>query len=444
MREKKFVRVMLMGAMAATATLLPGGGAVAQIRGGPPREIPMPRLPPVAEGRGRPEIIGRGIDNAMRGLARAQQRVSERLSSVQRKSARELVRQYPADYDLDRNGALAIRGEVLATNLSDRALAAARRAGFTLLRRQPVDELGLSVVVLAHPSWSVAKMVDKLRAIAPDATVEPDHVFAASGGGAAALASVAEPVSAPPGAGSWRVGIIDTGAARIAAGGRVQVVQRGFAPGGAMAGTHGTAVASLVASHTADEAAGGASGTLLIADIFGSGRRGGTAELMVHAMAWLARQQVPVINVSVVGPYNGIVASAVSSLTKRGTLVVAPVGNDGPSARPLYPASLEGVVAVTAVDNAGQLLPEASRVARVDFAAPGVAVVRGPSGRPMEMRGTSFASPLVAHRLAELLPAPEPNAARRAVEQLAGTAWKPKRSRRIGNGVIGLPVPRAR
>jgi len=121
---------------------------------------------------------------------------------------------------------------------------------------------------------------------------------------------------------------------------------------------------------------------------------------------------------------------------------VAPVGNDGSSARPLYPASLEGVIAVTGVDAQGVLLPEASRVRKVDFASPAILSIRGVAGNMVQMRGTSFASPVVARQLAELLPAPAPRAARAAVEALARSAWQPKKGRSLpGHGVIGMPQP---
>ncbi len=42
-------------------------------------------------------------------------------------------------------------------------------------------------------------------------------------------------------------------------------------------------------------------------------------------------------------------------------MIVAAVGNDGPSARPAYPASYPGVLAVTGVDGRNRALIEAGR-----------------------------------------------------------------------------------
>src|SRR3546814_15328799 len=80
---------------------------------------------------------------------------------------------------------------------------------------------------------------------------------------------------------------------------------------------------------------------------------------------------VPVINVSLVGPPNLLVRTAVTAVQRRGLIVVAAVGNDGPAAAPLYPAAYPGVVAVTGVDSNNRVLSEAGRGPHVDFAAPG-------------------------------------------------------------------------
>ena len=430
MKAKKILSIVMAGVLITGGMGFPAMVALAQMRGGPPRDMPMPSLPRAAIEHGRASEVGRPIDPWERGLERAEAAQAERLSRNQRDKAETTAKQYPEDYELDRNGALAIRGEVLASDLPDRALAAAQRAGFSVVRREQVEDLGLTMTVLTHPGWSVTRMVDALRRIAPDVAIEADHLFFPSG----TVGSGSVPGMPVRGQhGDWRVGMIDTGAEPVAR--QARLVQQGFAAGGVVPNDHGTAVAAILARTPA-------SGAVYVADIFGNGRRGGTAELMVRALGWMARQNVPVVNIGMVGPYNGVVASAVSILVRRGFLIVAPVGNDGSSARPLYPASLEGVIAVTGVDARGVLLPEASRVRKVDFASPAILSIRGVAGNMVQMRGTSFASPVVARQLAELLPAPAPRAARAAVETLARSAWQPKKGRSLpGHGVIGMPQP---
>src|SRR6185437_8418941 len=146
---------------------------------------------------------------------------------------------------------------------------------------------------------------------------------------------------------------------------------------------------------------------------------GGAVDTIAEAFDWLARDRVPVINVSLVGPPNALLATIVRSLVARGYLIVAAVGNDGPAAPPLYPAAYPGVVGVTGVDARGQVLIEAERGAQVRFAAPGadMSAALPPRGFA-EVRGTSFAAPIVAGLLASSMAAPEPAAAARALESL--------------------------
>jgi len=487
MSGKNFLSLVMAGlALIAGSLIAPGGASWAQHGGGggggggPPAGAGPPggsgppggfggSMPPQAmdrmgqgrpdgvgrpdwagrpDGVRRPDHVGRPDDPGAQGRERAAEAQAQhdlqtqKLPAAERDRARDLAMRFPADYELDRNGALAVRGEVLATNLPDAALAAARRAGFTVLRRTPIEGLGLSVVVLAHADWPVAKMVDRLRRLTPEAAIEPDHIFFASGTAKARprpRPRAPRPAPAAPAGPGWRLGIIDTGAALPSAP-HVQIVRRGFAPGGFVPADHGSAVAAITLRSRGP-------GGLYLADIFGGGSHGGSAEQMVRALGWMAGQQVPVTNVSMVGPYNEVVATVVGLLVKRGFVIVAPVGNDGASARPLYPASLNGVVAVSAVDPRGLPLPEASRVRKVDFAAPGIAEIRDTAGRTVTVRGTSYASPVVARALADHITAPAPDQATAALAALAATAWKPAgapRGTNVGRGIIGLAPPARR
>jgi hypothetical protein len=452
-----------------------GGGGGPHAGGGPPggfgasggfgSSLPSQAMDRMNQGRpdwagrpdevGRPDGIGRPDDPGVQGRERAAEAQAQhelqtqKLPAQEQDKARDLAARFPANYELDRNGALAVRGQVLATNLPDAALAKAQNAGFTVLRRTNVEGLGLSVVVLTHADWPVAKMVDRLRRLAPDAAIEPDHIFFASGTAKAKpkpITRTPRPAPAAPSGPGWRLGIIDTGAAPPSDP-HVQIVRRGFAPGGFVPDDHGSAVAAIATHPPGRSGVGGGQGLLYLADIFGGGPRGGSAEQMVRAMGWLAQQQVPVTNVSMVGPYNAVVATAVGMLVRRGFVIVAPVGNDGAAARPLYPASLDGVVAVSAVDQRGMPLPEASRVRKVDFAAPGIAQVRDAAGRAAQVRGTSYASPVVARALADRVTAPDPDRASAAITALAAAAWRPAgapRGTSVGRGIVGLAPPATR
>jgi subtilisin family serine protease len=162
---------------------------------------------------------------------------------------------------------------------------------------------------------------------------------------------------------------------------------------------------------------------LYAADVYCGLPTGGAADAVADAFAWLARERVPVINVSLVGPPNVTIETVIRMVIARGHLVVAAVGNDGPAAPPLYPASYPGVVGVTAVDTHRRVLFEACRGPQVRFAAPGADMSAAKSTQAFELvRGTSFAAPIVAGLLAAALKAPDPDAAAHAVDELAHRA----------------------
>lgn len=373
--------------------------------------VPLPELP-LAGG------LVRGADEALGDVTRL---ASRRLDDLAR-----LVRANPRVLDTDDTGAPIVRGEVLAVSPSAAALDAARAAGFEVRRTESVDDLGLTLVTLAAPEGpSTRRAIKRLRQLDPGGVYDFNHIYSGAGTPPGPPAAATGP--------AVRVGLIDGGVATghpALAG--VTIEQRGFAPGGVAPRAHGTAVASRLV---------GRGGTLLAADVYGTGPTGGSAEAVARALGWMAREGVGVVNVSLVGPPNAMLAAAVKALHARGHLVVAAVGNDGPAAKPLYPASYLEVVAVTGVDARHRVLVEASRSPSLDFAAPGVASAATDAGGYAPVRGTSFAAPIVAARLAMRLPRPDPTRATQAVSALAAEAvdlGKPGYDKLYGHGLVDL------
>jgi subtilisin family serine protease len=136
-----------------------------------------------------------------------------------------------------------------------------------------------------------------------------------------------------------------------------------------------------------------------------------------------------------------VLARIVASLTARGYAIVAAVGNDGPAAPPLYPASYPRVIGVTGVDAQHRVLLEAARGAQVMFAAPGADMAAGgPAGAYVAVRGTSFAAPIVAALLAQRLSQPDASSAAAAVQALAQGAidlGPPGKDLTYGYGLLG-------
>jgi subtilisin family serine protease len=419
--------------VAAASAVLPPlasaqlGGALGPVTGA---------LPPLGQ------TVGRTVGGATAALDETAgavvPRVDPRALAVDRvRRLADFVRRNASAVETDSRGDPVVRGEVLALAPSPEAEAAALAAGFTVRRKTSLGALGLAVDVLAPPAGlSAAAALERLRRADPAGAYELDHIYFPAGGegeGGGGGDSGGRGVNA-------RVGLVDTG---VAAGLPVfqgaPIEQRGFAPGAPAPAAHGTATASLIAGRLGRFHGAAPGAKLYVADVYGSSRAGGSAESVATALDWMAARGAPVINISLVGPPNALVAAAVKALTARGVLIVAAVGNDGPAAPPAYPASYPGVVAVTGVDAHDRVLPEAGRALHVDFAAPADGFsAAGLSSGLTPVRGTSFAAPIVAGRLAALMANPSRADAESAVAALA------RQARSIGpaggRGVVGDDV----
>lgn len=321
----------------------------------------------------------------------------------------------------------AVRGQVIAIDPDPATLAAAGQAGFTRIAEERIEGVDIRSVTLSVPrGWSVDRALSRLRRLAPTADFAANNLHEQSGVVALSASAAAQAQGRAP-AGASAVGIIDGGvAANPSLRGAVQ--QRGFALGAPRPSAHGTAIASLVAGQ--GPVRGAAPGSaLLVADVYGADPTGGNALALARALGWMVSQRVPVVAISLVGPANGLVQRAIAGARARGTLVVAAVGNDGRAAPPAYPASYPGVIAVTGVDGRGRVLIEAGRALHLDYAAPGADMAAaGPGGNLVAVRGTSFAVPLVAGRLAQHARAPDPVAALDAEAQRGAPG--------VGRGIV--------
>ena len=93
-----------------------------------------------------------------------------------------------------------------------------------------------------------------------------------------------------------------------------------------------------------------------------------------------------------------------AAAAKKGLILVAAAGNDGPKAAPLYPAAYAEVIAVSAVDEQARIYDKAASGPYVALAAPGVDVlVAAPRGAYDLSTGTSVACAEVSGIVALLL-----------------------------------------
>lgn len=296
-----------------------------------------------------------------------------------------LLRANRDDLERDAAGEPARKGTLLLVDPDPAALSTALGLGFAQAGTRQIEGLEIAVVELALPrGFSLAKAERLLRKALPETEIATDQIHFQSGQAGGAGAGFTHPAIVPV---DVPIGIIDS-----APGQPVSAV-RGFARGAPLAADHGSAVVSLARWAGARK--------LLVADVYGNDGAGGSALAISSALGWLASSGARVVSISLVGPRNPLVERAVRAAQGRGIVIVAAVGNDGAASPPSYPASYGGVLAVTGVDRRNRPLIEAGKALHLDYAAPGADMTAlDARGRRVAVRGTSFATPLVAVRAA--------------------------------------------
>lgn len=397
--------IALAGATPARAQIL------GPVQGLPNLQLPATNLPAVV-----PASPLRSVDDLLRGPLALTRRLQ--IDALRRHESRRV--------DVDPRGAPILRGSFLAMGLTPAQRDAIEALGFAVDREASADAtLGLDLVVLRDSRGrSTARAMRILQQAAPGATFTYQHLYLPAGAGEAARTST---TATPPAATvpAQRVGLIDGGVDPAdPALAHARIERHGCQA--ATPSRHGTAVAARLVAGDAD--------TLYAADLWCGDVVGGATSNLVDALAWMARERVAVINISLVGPDNPVLARAVQAMIARGHVLVSAVGNDGPAAPPLFPAAYPGVIGVSGVDARDRVLPEAGSGDQVDFCASGVIG----TGRHA-LRGTSFAAPIVARRAGHLLDAPHADAAAQTQQQLAGEARQlgaSKRDPRCGYGLL--------
>lgn len=340
---------------------------------------------------GAGQVLDPVLDDASRMTSNIDREIADLAEDRLRRMDR-LVRRNRDVIERDMDGNPARRGVLIVMGADSQAVAAAENAGYTANQRELLAELGLEVIAFSLPrGTSLSEGHDELRALMPQAEITADNLYfqagqsEQAGSGRQGLGRSAHTVGST-------VGVIDGAPHPSIAIDRV----RGFARGSGQASDHGSAVASLLNSAGVSQ--------IKVADVYGSDPAGGNVMAITRAMAWLVGEGADVITISLVGPENIVLARAVAAARQRGVIIVAAVGNDGPAAPPAYPASYDGVVAVTAVDRRERALIEAGRSLHLDYAAPGADIFgMDRRGRNVRLRGTSYATPLVAARIAHAL-----------------------------------------
>jgi subtilisin family serine protease len=356
-----------------------------------------------------------------------------------------------------RVGADAWPDRILIANPSRSLQALVIADGFVLESVEPLDALGLSLMVVVPPRGVAAvDALQRLRADFPSAIVALDDPFYLAADGRSGrgqlndrqrvLTSIGwQAYGASVGAG-MRIGAIDSSVDlnHPALQGAL-ITKRSFTSGKAPTtdAAHGTAIAAMLVGKSDGTAIAGLlrGATLFHAGIFQKSKRGPVASSadFLRAVDWLVRSDVTVINASVTSPTeNAVVLYAMSMLSHEKVILVAAAGNRGPNGPPAYPAAIDSAFAVTAVSLDGDAYEHANAGDYIDIAAPGIDL---PTTSRRITSGTSLAVPFVTAAVARMVRmcGVSPSKAEERLQATARDLGAPGRDASFGWGMVQAP-----
>ena len=346
------------------------------------------------------DTTGQVTDNTLQSAQSTADEITELTTDTVAGIARSFVAGLdPAGADIEQDVIIVlVRNDVAGNDVP---------AGTALIGRRNLPSLDMSLWTLRRTGGlTLPQAIENVRAAFPGAAIDYNHLyrFAGDDDSTQETDSLGENETVAVASGAPRIGVIDSAVmTKHRALADVEVISKDFAANeGHRPLTHGTAIASLVAKSAANQA------TIYSASVFfqvPGYAPGATAESLVEALDWLVQERVHVINMSLAGPGNLLLETALANLPEDAPVIVAAVGNNGPSGPPQFPAAYAGIIGVTAVDRDNKIFRYANRGEHVDFAALGVnrKIADSESGSYRLESGTSMASPHVAVVVAQIL-----------------------------------------
>jgi len=324
----------------------------------------------------------------------------------------------------------------------DAANAAGMAAGLTVVELVPLISIDSTLVRFKVNSGGIAGTDAAMLALQASQLfqgAQPEHRFRTSAGGDpygwmnyGAEQTGAQRLHPVTDGSGVTVAVVDTGvdaahpelASRMVE--NIDVSGFGMTPD-----RHGTAIAGIIAAESGNGIGsyGVAPGTQILAIKACEPEARSTiasrcwSSTLAKALDHALQSDAPIINMSLGGPEDALIARLLDKAAEKGVLVLAAAGNDGPNAPPPFPASHPAVMAVTAVDADDRLYSGAVRGEFIEVAAPGVEIAVPAPGEtyPAQLTGTSMATAHVAGAAALLLSI-EPEATADAVRQSLQTS----------------------
>jgi len=282
----------------------------------------------------------------------------------------------------------------------------AARRNYQLIEQSELDGLGFIMLNFRRPPGvSGAVAIQDMERASPGATAGVEHFYTLQ----ANLGNTRQPprlyadsmVSWPEQGCSAHttIGMIDGGINQsVSALKGADIVVRDFSGGAPRDIEHGTAIADLLVGRGRLKGARLYSASVI--SQIDKARSGTSVATIIQALDWLDKSGVTLVNISLAGPYNKLLDRVIQKATDNGMRIIAAVGNDGPRAEPRYPAALDNVIAVTAIDSEREIYANAVHGTHVDFSAPGVDVFVENGRGGAYLSGTSVAAPFVTALIA--------------------------------------------
>lgn len=347
---------------------------------------------------------------------------------------------------------------LLPTSKAGTVQAIATRYGLRVLRRVELTTLKEVLVVFEiDGSGTVDTLLPRLLADGAIADAYPEQLFSTSANYSdpyAGLAYGPKKIGAPKlhqsatGKGSL-VAIIDTGLDEQHPELADSIAEFQDLTGkGWSADLHGTAIAGIIAAK-----ANNGMGTYGVAPDVKilalkacqpkqAGKLGARCwtSTLVQALDLAIQKNAKIINMSLGGPPDKLVARYVRAAQQQGRLIVAAAGNGGPHAKPAFPAALQEAIAVTAIDALNSAYVKANVGDFIELAAPGVDIISVTPGQDYPvLSGTSMAAAHVsgaAALLMQLQPSLTPQAIRQSLLESVTDLGEPGADAQFGGGVI--------
>ena len=202
---------------------------------------------------------------------------------------------------------------------------------------------------------------------------------------------------------------------------------------------HGTHCAGIINAQL-DNGVGGAGiapGAFVMAVRVLDENGSGTTDRINSGIKYAADNGAAIINLSLGGPgYATTMQTAVNYANSKNVTVIAAMGNDGINIKN-YPAALDGVIAVAAVNKSGERAPYSNYGKWCDIAAPGSDIWSTVPGNSYEsMDGTSMAAPVVSGAAALYMSLKYSNPGPDKMLKILQSSVSSCKSKECGKGII--------